>query len=1113
MESNVTGIPVRGLHLLIGRAGSGKTAYLTECLKEHIRRGERALLIVPEQHTFDGERRVAEAAGGLIGVQVLSMERLAERTLSQSGDRRTYLSRRGVCLAIRRSAYRRRDELKTFARALTREKGFTSEMAQLIAALKQAGISPDMLRDASERLKDKKLLSDKLHDVALVYGDLNELMGDRFLTVDDALNVAMEKLPNSFAKGIPVYIDGIPAATEQMFRAIGMLMRTASSVTVALTLDGYPSRSDIFTPNVIAYERLCDMARANGMDIFVREAAGRREQAPALAFLKEHLFDTDGKARYEGTDGDAVTLCEAPGVRAEVGALCGSVFGMLREGIPLSDMEVIVTDPERYLPVMETVCASYGIPVFMDTRRPLTGHAAARLMLGAVEAVAGGYRAEDVLAVLKSGYAGIDTGDAEIFENYVLRTRTRHQMFMRPIKKDDDAERLERIRAALMDPLAALGKGLEAPRVADKVRALSAYLDALGVKETLARQAEELERDGQVPEAEKFAQVWNTLTELMEQTDLILGDTEADAAEFGMLLEEGITDIKIGVIPDSTGALQVSPLPRAGMTGVPVQFILGCADGLFPKDHTDDGILNDEERAALSGPDCPVLNGTEFITQHERLLIYETLARPTKRLWLSYPMEGTGGLQKSALFKLVGDMIGKHTVLDVANMNKKMPVCRYDALARLTEGMSRRVSGGDISNDGMLGIIDSWFEREEPALRQRLLDASENRYETLLPKALARKLYGTHLNMSASRLETFNECPFGHFMKYGLGAEPREVYEESVTDLGTFYHDALNAFFRHVLKKKIDIRAIDDAIRDRIVSETLPDVIRNHNGQLLYEDPRSRAQLFLMEKTVRQSVAAVVRQLQAGGFTPMGSEVEFGRGKAFPPILLETDDGIIAELSGKIDRVDCAGEDGAVKRVVDYKINGKAFSFAEIREGLAMQLPLYLTALAGGTPKAGTTAGMYYMPIRIAPVDADKADSEEAVLKEITDAFKMSGLTLSNPEVLRLTDGAYGEASFKSSVIKSLETTKAGAFGARAIVADEEEFLRVLSAAKEKAAGTLKDMLGGNSEAFPAGDRCRYCDYRSVCRFDEKLPGCRRKKTSGKMKLDDFLKGEGVPEA
>lgn len=1118
MENKGAKAPERGLHLLIGPAGSGKTACLTECLKEHIRRGERALLIVPEQHTFDAERRVAEAAGGLIGVQVLSMERLAERTLAQSGDQRTYLSRRGVCLAIRRSAYRRKGELKTFARALTREKGFTAEMAQLIAALKQAAISPEMLKDASERLRDKKLLSDKLHDVALVYGDLNELMGDRFLTVDDALNIAMEKLPHSFAKGIPVYIDGIPAATEQMFRAIGMLMKTADSVTVALTLDADPAEgknaADIFTPNVVAYERLCDMARANGLGVFVRQAQGCRSQAPALAFLKDRLFDGDGdgKARYDGEDGNAVTLCEAPGIRAEVGALCGSVFDMLREGIPLSDMEVIVTDPDRYLPVMETVCASYGIPVFMDTRRPLAGHAATRLLLGAIAAVAGGYRAEDVLTVLKSGYAGIDAADAEIFENYVLRTRTRYKMFLRSITKDADAERLERIRAALMEPLTTLAGGLAAPRIADKARALAAYLGTLGLREKLSLQAEELERAGRVPEAEKFAQVWNALTELLEQTDLILGDTEADVAEFGMLLEEGIADMRIGVIPDSTGALQVSPLPRAGMTGVPVQFILGCADGLFPKDHTDDGILNDDERATLNTLDCPVLNGTEFIAQHERLLIYETLARPMKRLYLSYPMEGTDGLQKSALFKLVDEMFPKHTVLDVATMNEKEPSCRYDALNRLTEGMSRRVSNGDIANDTLLGVIDTWFAREEPALHKRLLDASENRYEAVLPKDLARKLYGTHLNMSASRLETFNGCPFSHFMQYGLNAQPREVYEESNTDLGTFYHDALNAFFRYVLENRTDVKTMDDTLREKIVSETLPGVILNHNGQLLIEDPRSRATLFLLERTVRQSVAAVIRQLQAGSFVPMGSEVEFGRGKAFPPILLKTDDGIVAELNGKIDRVDCAEEDGAVRRVIDYKTNGKALDFGEIREGLAMQLPLYLTALSGGTPEAGTTAGMYYMPIRISPFDANKDGNEEALFKEITKAFLINGLTLSSPGILRLTDSDYDEKGYTSSVVKSLSITQKGDFGAHAVVAGEEEFLRVLDEAKKKAEETLGEMLSGNSKAFPAGDRCRYCDYRSVCRFDEKLPGCRKKK-SQKLKLDDFLSGEGVSEA
>ena len=43
---------------------------------------------------------------------------------------------------------------------------------------------------------------------------------------------------------------------------------------------------------------------------------------------------------------------------------------------------------------------------------------------------------------------------------------------------------------------------------------------------------------------------------------------------------------------------------------------------------------------------------------------------------------------------------------------------------------------------------------------------------------------------------------------------------------------------------------------------------------------------------------------------------------------------------------------------------------------------------------------------------------------------------------------------------------------------------------------TLEQMLSGDMNASPAArkkrhEACEYCDYKSVCRFDPKKPGCR----------------------
>ena len=87
------------LRLLLGRAGTGKTARIVEALSARQQAGERAILLVPEQYTYEAERLLAEALGGLFGIQVFSFDRLCERILSLGGKTRPMLSL--LCIKVK----------------------------------------------------------------------------------------------------------------------------------------------------------------------------------------------------------------------------------------------------------------------------------------------------------------------------------------------------------------------------------------------------------------------------------------------------------------------------------------------------------------------------------------------------------------------------------------------------------------------------------------------------------------------------------------------------------------------------------------------------------------------------------------------------------------------------------------------------------------------------------------------------------------------------------------------------------------------------------------------------------------------------------------------------
>ena len=87
--------------------------------------------------------RLTGRFGGLVGVQVLSFDRLAERILSLAGRTKPFLDRQGLAMIVRRAAYRGAEELAAFS-AVAQQPGFAGQIADLIARFKgeQEGVEP-----------------------------------------------------------------------------------------------------------------------------------------------------------------------------------------------------------------------------------------------------------------------------------------------------------------------------------------------------------------------------------------------------------------------------------------------------------------------------------------------------------------------------------------------------------------------------------------------------------------------------------------------------------------------------------------------------------------------------------------------------------------------------------------------------------------------------------------------------------------------------------------------------------------------------------------------------------------------------------------------------------
>ena len=1070
---------------VIGRAGSGKSRYLRHRIAAFRDAGQACALIVPEQFTFEAERELAEKLpGGLLNVDVYSFTSLSQRILAQAGEHVAFLCAQGRRMIVKRAVDACRDKLLAFG-GVCESPGFCERCDQMFSLYKRCDLTPADVCAVAEKLPDDPL-GRKLRDMARLYEKNEALLAGRFVHPEDALGAAARYLPSSFLRGQAVLVDNCDIWAEQINALAAGMMDCAASLVFCVRADPDPACRDkrVFANEMRAYERLAEMARAHGCKTRVvtlpQSGApwGEARYASAALLHLEHEAFANPCVAFEGETED-ITLYAAIDKNAEAAAAADAVQRFAAAGYRYRDMAIVACDLPAYAEAVQRALRQRGIPYFTDAKHPLGGYGLPKLLTAALRCVSNGFVQKDVLELAKTMLTGVSREDAEILENYARRYGVRGTTFLKPFTRED-APAAELARQALIAPLLALRESLRAAETAaGKTEALYNYMDALCVRQRIETLCESLLDEGMLGLRDENRQVYGLVMELFSQMHAIMGDTPLSTKAFVSLFEEGVAAYEAGVVPSTADQLLFGSIDRTRARSVKVLFLLGAMEGTLPQSVRDDGLIDDEELRRLAAAGLRTWDDSAAHAAAARMDAYLAITKPSEKLYLSYC-----GAEEASPSPLIDRVLTLFPSLSVqTSLRQSDPTDAAGGFLRLAASLRAFADEGVLPDASLY----AYFARD-PRYAARLSALEEALYfengQARVSRALAQKLYG--FTGSASRLETFNACPFKHFARFGLRAEARREYGEHPVDEGAFCHAALAGFINALLQGGGDIKTMTRDNVDALLDGVLPAIMEEHNGGALTENARARAQARRLVQRIRMTAWALTRQLAAGTFHITGTEVSFGRGGTLPAITLSLPEGDYA-LSGRIDRLDCfADEDARYYRVIDYKTGVSDFDFADVYYGLKLQLPLYIAA-AVAVDRA-VAAGMYYMPVQ--DVVADEGESlEEALMK----ALRLRGITLSEPSVEEATD-AEG----------------LGILPPRSGRVDGDVMRRVLAHADAVSRTAAQRMLEGDAQALPARRRsggrtaCRYCDYASVCGFDPKLPNSRCKNIES-MNETDFM--------
>lgn len=669
------------------------------------------------------------------------------------------------------------------------------------------------------------------------------------------------------------------------------------------------------------------------------------ERRPAL----EHFVAALGAAgKLRTVDSDGVLLMEAVDKESELRAVVRSIKAQLQAGAAYSDFLVVVRDFNTYSGI-RAICDEYGVPVTLPQAASLSAQPVCEFLRLLLTVASGG---SDAIAaywrLLKCGIAKLVWGfNGEMLnglkqEQFYSQLSKARQDVLEMAKPDDlaDLQQLEQL-------LESVPKRAAVAEYVDLFRQLLQELDLqrkVGTMYSTGR-ADLCQVKDLTVAVHQLLEVLETLREDYENSGLEA--MPLAAAEFCRLLLTACSERQVVLQEADSGGILFGE--AANLQGLLFKhvYIMGLREGEFPRSKNENWIYSDGERGYLSSVGVE-LDNTACAYAEDKFFFAAAAAMATESLTLSWYSDDAAGA--SAYIEDVERLYPPDTVA-------KQSVSRCSWKQSLSEQeLQLGLAQSEPGHEWLLKRLgNSWTLRSSI---EKLRAEATGIYKGLLLNDELRQAVNIAVGgeFSASKLETYAQCPFRFLLSYVWKQQQYEELTETVepTVEGNLLHDVLARFLGAHLQEKLTKYPQAELLHqlDDIMTSVCEEYIaKNAIAVTDFWPSQQRRLTLLLRRWLGRELAY---QKEWEPFVPVQVEWDFGRNGS--KLLALTVKGGKIYLSGRIDRID---SNGSGLFVTDYK-RSVTPSASELTAGLDLQMPVYLLALAAMEGQSQVLGGGYY---------------------------------------------------------------------------------------------------------------------------------------------------------
>lgn len=1127
-----------------GNSGSGKSYRMKmDIINESMLHPERKyLFIVPDQYTMQEQVDFVKMHKnhGIMNIDVLSFGRLTHRVFEEVGhEDKIVLDDTGKNLILRQVSFGIKDELPSIGSSLNKP-GFIHQIKSVISEFMQYSISPQDVDRLIEKTKARQALCYKLKDIQKLYEGFFDYKENHLITSEETLTLLAEAVPSSeLIKDSIVIFDGFTGFTPLQYQVITKLMHYCSEVWFGICIDKAGIESDNNDSQLFALSkktiwhirRIAKEENIKALPDIYLDTPGIRFESSEIKHLEENLFRKKYIPYAETCNDLHIMACSNP--REELRRICIKICELIQEKkMAYRDFAIVTGSLERYAPYASEIFEAYGIPVFVDQNRKLTLNPFIEYVKSGLNVIESDFSYQSVMHMLRSGMTDLSEDEIDKFDNYLLALKikgvkryakdfVRIPSYLRVMKEgkksvtDDTVSHMADINAtrekfmAVLAPILDLRTGEH--KASNIVSALYEYIKLDNVFDKLCKYSEYFQSQNDFVRKKEYDQVYMAFMKLLETIDSIMGQEIVSLQEFIAILEAGISEIKIGVLPGEIDYVLLGDIERSRIGSVKTLFFAGVNDGVIPKNNGNGGLISDLDREYLIAREEELAPSPRQQMFNQRLYLYMNMTKPSNSLYLSYSKTDEDGkairpaylidIVKRIFVNLDEEDCTKDEISIENIWGQKTAISFYSNMLRLYA--ANRL---DEKEKNLLTELYKYIKGipEESEKAREYLEAAFYTYTTEpLTKEIIRGLYGLVLENSVSKLERYAACAYSHFLRYGLELEEREQFDTSSMDTGNIYHMVLQTFSDMMRQLKLKWEDLDDNELSEYLDQAFEQVVPEYKESIFYQDSRNMYQLEKMKRILFRTVKTLGFQIKKTSFVPRRFEMGFSHVLDAGNIRLGLSEDEKMLISGRIDRVDTYEENDSIYvKVVDYKSSDRKINLIEFYNGLSLQLVIYLDQAVKKMKKENPDknvhpSAMYYYAVTDPLIDSEDGLTEEELEKKIHDKLKLAGYTVNDDNLIPKVGGEFEKASEVINVTKK----KDGTYTANSDLIDEGNLEIMMDYGQYMLENLGKSILEGNIKAYPCGEKaCNYCNYKDVCSFDTNIEGYEKREY---MELDE----------